>query len=150
VCYTRDMEKTEFITDKEERKLRIKAQQVYRNSYCPYSGLQVGASVLTDNGQMYSGTNIENTSFGLTMCAERVAVFSALSAGDSSIRAICIHTPTSVPVRMCGACLQVLSDHLYKGDLWIINTCNSEEEYSGFLSEQYNGKFTNDRFTFTF
>jgi len=147
------------ITRAQERKIRIKAKEAYEYSYSPYSQFSVGAAVIGGSGKVYSGTNVENSSFGLTMCAERVAIFSAISAGEEEILSLCIYTPTDKPTRPCGSCLQVLSefvgpyhqieDEFTIGtclDVYLIGICKTKKEYSGFLSEMYNDKFTSERF----
>jgi len=79
-------------------------------SYSPYSSFPVGAAVLTDNGNIYKGTNIENASYGATVCAERVAIFKAVSEGDAHITAIAIYTNEANLAFPCGMCLQVMSE----------------------------------------
>ncbi|MGM9987894.1 MAG: cytidine deaminase [Bacillaceae bacterium] len=83
----------------------IKARQ---KAYVPYSKFQVGAALLTTDGKLYHGCNIENASFGLTNCAERTALFKALSEGDVKFQAIAVVADTEGPVPPCGACRQVL------------------------------------------
>lgn len=83
------------------------------NSYSPYSSFSVGAAVMTEDGSIFQGTNIENASYGLSVCAERIAIFNAISAGHKKIKSIAVSCPESknknslVP---CGACLQVMSE----------------------------------------
>lgn len=85
------------------------------NSYSPYSRFRVGAAILCDDGSVVTGANIENRSYGLTICAERSAVASAVSAGRRGFKAIAIATPdSSYPVSPCGACRQVLSEFFPK------------------------------------
>ena len=91
-------------------KLLTAAFEACKHSYSPYSGFPVGAAVLTPSGKIYAGTNIENASYGATMCAERTAVFKAVSEGEREILAIAVVTTAdSLPVP-CGMCLQVLSE----------------------------------------
>lgn len=85
------------------RKARILA-------YAPYSHFNVGAAILTNTGQVVNGFNIENASFSLTLCAERVALFSALSSGAGKPIAVAIAGEEGVPCIPCGACLQVLAE----------------------------------------
>ncbi|TXT42157.1 MAG: cytidine deaminase [Spirochaetes bacterium] len=82
-------------------------------SYSPYSHFRVGAALLCDDGTVVLGTNVENRSFGLTICAERSAIVSAISSGKKKFHSIAIATPDSnYPVSPCGACRQVLSEFL--------------------------------------
>ncbi|MFA5859152.1 MAG: cytidine deaminase [Elusimicrobiota bacterium] len=86
------------------------ATRVRERSYSPYSKLKIGAAVLTKTGKVFTGTNVENASYGLTICAERVAVFNAVTAGEKEIIAVAIAGPKGKPVPPCGACRQVLSE----------------------------------------
>ena len=90
-----------------DRLLRT-ARAAARNAYAPFSGFRVGAAVLTGSGRIYSGANVENSSFGLTVCAERVAVFKAVSAGEGTVKAVLVYTDTDEPTPPCGACRQVV------------------------------------------
>lgn len=88
-----------------------KAVEASGNSYSPYSHFPVGAALLMEDGSVVTGANIENRSFGLTNCAERSAVFSAMSSGHRKFLAVAIATPASdYPVGPCGACRQVLTE----------------------------------------
>jgi cytidine deaminase len=85
------------------------------SSYSPYSGFSVGAAVLSADGRIFTGANIENVSFGLTVCAERVAIFNAIAAGCTSIKKIAIACQDSndafkSSLMPCGACRQVMSE----------------------------------------
>ncbi|MDE6735967.1 MAG: cytidine deaminase, partial [Treponemataceae bacterium] len=87
------------------------AVQAAAQSYSPYSHFPVGAAILTADRAVYTGTNVENRSFGLTNCAERTAAFKAVSDGKRSFAAVAIATPRSeYPVGPCGACRQVLTE----------------------------------------
>ena len=90
------------------------AVKVAEKSYSPYSKFRVGAVLLTEEGQVFTGCNIENASYSMTMCAERTAVFKAVSSGFMNFRAIAIAGSAdddfSEPCQPCGACLQVLSE----------------------------------------
>ena len=79
------------------------------NAHAPYSGFSVGAALVTDSGEVVTGVNIENASFGLSICAERVAVFRAVAAGHRRIAAVAVAGPAA-DVSPCGACRQVLAE----------------------------------------
>ena len=76
-----------------------------KGAYCPYSRYRVGAAVLTETGRIFSGSNVENASYGLSICAERVAMFNAVSRGHRSLKALCVVASDAKP---CGACRQVM------------------------------------------
>ena len=88
--------------------LMEKAIEVSKNAYAPYSKFPVGACVLTENEKIYTGCNFENASFGLTICAERNAIGSAIADGERKIKAIAIYSPNTDNCYPCGACRQVL------------------------------------------
>lgn len=84
------------------------AKQASKYAYAPYSKFSVGACLVTENGTVYTGSNIENASFGLTNCAERTAFFKAVSEGESCFQHLVIFGNTSEPIAPCGACRQVM------------------------------------------
>ncbi len=84
------------------------ARDVREQSYSPYSHFAVGAALLGASGRIYVGTNVENASFGLSICAERAAVCQAVAAGERDLRAVAIYAGTAAPTPPCGACRQVL------------------------------------------
>jgi cytidine deaminase len=107
--------------------LIIAATKSLKKAYNPYSGLSVGCALKTSSGKIYDGVNIENSVFGLTMCAERVAVFKAISDGNVDIEEIALVASTRKPVYPCGACRQVLFEfnpktkiHLSDGKILIL------------------------------
>ncbi len=100
----------------QEQELFALAKEARENAYAPYSDFKVGAALLGESGTVYLGCNVENASFGLTVCAERVALFKAVSEGERVFKAIAIYAGSkSVPP--CGACLQVMAEF---GDLDIL------------------------------
>jgi cytidine deaminase len=99
-----------LLSDEVVDRLKKTARKASENSYSPYSNFRVGAAILAENGKVYTGTNVENASYGLTICAERVAIACAVSAGERVIRALAIYTPTDEPVPPCGACLAVIAE----------------------------------------
>ena len=89
----------------------IEQSKVAREAaYVPYSKFKVGAALLTEDGKVYQGCNIENSSFGLTNCAERTAIFKAVSEGNKKFKAIAVVADTNGPCSPCGACRQVISE----------------------------------------
>lgn len=86
------------------------ARAVRERAYAPYSRFLVGAALRTKSGRIFSGCNVENLSFGLTICAERSAVFAAVAAGEREFDAIAIVADSKEPVTPCGACRQVLAE----------------------------------------
>ncbi|GBF10149.1 cytidine deaminase [Tepidibacillus sp. HK-1] len=84
------------------------AKEARKNAYVPYSKFEVGAAILTKSGKIYKGANIENASYGLTNCAERTAIFKAISEGDHDLDEIAVIADTEDPVAPCGACRQVM------------------------------------------
>jgi cytidine deaminase len=91
-------------------KLLRSARKAMKNAYAPYSKLRVGAAILLSNGKVFSGCNVENASFGMTNCAERTAIFSAVAelGPKIEIRAVSVVNDQGVPCSPCGACRQVI------------------------------------------
>ena len=94
---------------KEHEELAAAARAAAAHSYSPFSGYPVGAAVQCENGKMFTGTNVENSSYGLTICAERVAMARAVSAGCRELKAVAIYAARAREVASCcGACRQFL------------------------------------------
>jgi len=87
-----------------------RAAEARENAYVPFSGFAVGAAVLTADGRVFSGCNVENRSYGLTICAERVAVATAVAAGAREIRAVAVVTESAPPAAPCGLCRETLAE----------------------------------------
>ncbi|MCX5781915.1 MAG: cytidine deaminase [Elusimicrobia bacterium] len=92
------------------KKLVDAAKNAMKKSYSPYSRFRVGAALMINENKIYTGTNIENASYGLAICAERVAIFKALSEGEKKFKAIAVIPDSKDFCYPCGACLQVMSE----------------------------------------
>ena len=101
---------TKAITQKLYKEMMDKAVEVSKNAYCPYSKFAVGACVLMDSGNIYTGCNYENGSFGMTICAERNAIGTAIANGDKKVKAIAIYSPNKDNCTPCGACREVIHE----------------------------------------
>ncbi|HEM2808785.1 TPA: cytidine deaminase [Streptococcus suis] len=84
--------------------------EVSKNAYVPYSRFPIGAVLVAKDGQVFTGVNIENTSFGLTNCGERTAIFKAVSEGVTDFSELVVYGETEKPVSPCGACRQVMAE----------------------------------------
>jgi cytidine deaminase len=98
------------MTELEIQKLMDCAIKVRENAYSPYSHFAVGAALLCEDGTLYEGCNIENASYGLTNCAERTAIFKAVSEGHIKFKALAVVADTEGPCAPCGACRQVMAE----------------------------------------
>lgn len=107
------------VGDPEVQKMREAALLACKNAYCPYSKFPVGAAVLSAEGEIFAGCNVENASYGLTICAERNAIFQAVAKGHRNIRAVVIVTATDRPTPPCGACRQVIHEFNARADVFV-------------------------------
>ncbi len=98
--------------------LQERAREASERAYAPYSGFHVGAALLTERGNIYTGVNVENASYGATLCAERAAVAAAVAAGEQVFRALAVYSPDGPP-SPCGICRQVLCEFGNDMDLLI-------------------------------
>lgn len=94
----------------EERALVEAARAASERAYCRYSGYAVGAAIASEGGATFSGCNVENASYGATMCAERNAIFGMVAAGQRRIRAVCVYAPGEPMAMPCGMCRQVIAE----------------------------------------
>jgi cytidine deaminase len=107
-------------TDDIVQQMRVAAEAAMNNAYCRYSKFRVGAAVLCENGEIFAGCNVENASYGLTMCAERNAIFQAVAKGalskERKLKAVVVVTPTEKLTPPCGACRQVIYEFCEEAD----------------------------------
>ncbi|PIR25886.1 MAG: cytidine deaminase [Deltaproteobacteria bacterium CG11_big_fil_rev_8_21_14_0_20_42_23] len=104
-----------------QKKLIAKAKIIRKKAYAPYSKFQVGAALETKSGKVFLGCNVENASYGLTDCAERVAVMKAVSEGSKSFSRIAIVANTDGPIAPCGICRQILFEFSPKMEVIMTN-----------------------------
>ena len=98
-------------TMQDKEKLISAAKEAALKAYAPYSRFRVGAAVLADDGTVYTGVNVENRSYGLTICAERNAIAHGVAMGMKAVKAVAIYSPDSEdPLPPCGACRQVITE----------------------------------------
>jgi cytidine deaminase len=100
----------QLVSNQQKSKLLQSARKAFKNAHAPYSKFRVGAAILLSNGKIFSGCNVENASYGMTNCAERTAIFSAVAQCGPKIevRAVAVANEQSVPCSPCGACRQVI------------------------------------------
>jgi len=122
------LERDDMVLDISEATLKeliTRARSVSEHAYSPYSKFRVGVALLADDGEIFAGCNVENASYGLTICAERNAVFQMVAKAHRRIRAIVIYTPTSEPAAPCGACRQVINE--FGPDALVISVCDGRK-----------------------
>lgn len=112
-------------------KLVLLAVKAKENAYVPYSNFHVGAALIADNGEIYTGCNVENASYGATICAERAVVVKAISDGAKSILALAVSSDSNRFTMPCGICRQVLSEFCCPGTpLYLSDRNGNFEAYS--------------------
>jgi cytidine deaminase len=121
------------LTDEQLEKMVNLAKNISKSSYSPYSKFPVGAAVMTKDGQIFPGCNVENASYGLAICAERNAIFHMVAQGNRQISAVVIYTPTSRPAAPCGACRQVINE--FGPDALIVSLCDGPDILKKNLSD---------------
>ncbi len=110
--------------------LIAEAREASRHAYAPYSHYKVGAAVLCEDGRIFTGCNVENASYGLTMCAERTAIFHARVKGMTSIRAVVVYAPQMPAPLPCGACRQVISEHGPDCEIIVVDADDNVQHFS--------------------
>lgn len=127
----------------ESDRLIVAARDARQRAIAPYSGFAVGAALLTADGQIVTGCNVENASFGLTMCAERVALLKALSDGHREFRLLAVVADTKAPTPPCGPCRQLLWE--FCGDVQVLLANVTEEtaryQLAELLPAPFDGRF---------
>ncbi|MBN1822877.1 MAG: cytidine deaminase [Endomicrobiales bacterium] len=123
-------------------KLVNSAKAALKNAYSPYSKFKVGAAVLTGEGRIFTGANVENGSFGLTCCAERVAIYKAVSEGYGRIKAVAIVSSGKGFVTPCGACRQVIVEFNENADVVLVSRGGRTKtlKASGLLPKRFSFK----------
>jgi cytidine deaminase len=106
------------------------AKAVRERAHAPFSGFKVGAAVEDEDGRVFTGCNVENSTYGLTICAERVAVFKAISEGASKLRRVAVVADTEVLTPPCGACRQILWEFCGDAELILANVQGKRETIS--------------------
>src|SRR5262245_10476314 len=117
------------------------ARRASSRAYCPYSRFPVGAAVLTAQNEIFAACNVENASYGLTICAERSAIFQAIALAQPplAIHAVVVYTPTPAPTAPCGACRQVI--HEFGPDAEVISVCDGPSQLKTPLAALLPGAF---------
>lgn len=119
------------------------AKSASKKAYCPYSQFPVGAVVITDSGAEFAGCNVENASFGLTICAERNALFQMVATSRQTVRFVVIYTPTGIPTPPCGACRQVI--HEFGPLAQVVSVCDGMDRLTLRIDQLLPSAFLSDR-----
>lgn len=129
-----------MINKEQKNNLITTAEGMLDKAYVPYSKFQVGAALMTEEGKIFGGCNIENASYGLTNCAERTAIFSAIAKGHKDFKYLVITGNTDGPISPCGACRQVIAEFC-KDDMPVLLTNTDRDEFETTVSELLPGYF---------
>jgi cytidine deaminase len=105
-----------------KQRLVAAAMKARMRAVAPYSGFQVGAALLAKSGKVYPGANVESASYGLTCCAERIALFKALTEGEKEFEAMAVVAPMGKGAMPCGACRQLLAEYASEANLFIADS----------------------------
>lgn len=116
-------------------KLKNRAKEVAQNAYAPYSKFRVGCAILTKTGNIYTGCNVENMSYGLTICAERNAIFNAVATeGKIEMEQVVVYTETNQPSSPCGACRQIIYEFC-GSNVKIHSFCDTDKTFDTTIKE---------------
>ena len=115
------------------------AESARKDAYCPYSKFKVGAAVLTAGNKIFTGANVENASYGLSCCAERVAIFKAVTAGERNVKAVAVAGPGAATLTPCGACRQVINEFGKNTDIILSGVKIKVVKISKLLPEAFGG-----------
>lgn len=125
--------------DYRENLLKL-ARKAFENAYCPYSSFPVGSAVMVDSGEIFTGCNIENSSYSLCLCAERAAIGSAINSGYRKFKAVAVSAKKVSPCNPCGACLQFMSE--FGSDIELILEDESGKPITRTISDYLPHMFT--------
>jgi len=128
------------LNDKEQQELIKQATEARKMAYAPYSNFKVGAAVLTESGAIHTGCNVENSAYSVSNCAERTAIFKAVSEGQQDIKAIAIVADQPQAVTPCGSCRQVISE--FGSDIEVIMANLAGDVISKTIDELLWGSFS--------
>lgn len=128
-----------MITSSQWKQLVDAARSASHHAYCRYSDFRVGAAVLGRSGMIYPGCNVENASYGLTICAERSAITRAITDGEKELCAVVVFTPTPTPTAPCGACRQLLNE--FGPAMPVMCVCNGKKKIKTTLAKLLPGAF---------
>lgn len=131
-----------MVDERTKKKLYEAAKSVWDNTYVPYSNFPLAAALLTKEGKIFTGVNIENAAYGVTMCAERTAIFKAVSEGYTEFEAMLLLSDTKKPITPCGSCRQVISE--FSNDMDIIMTTYDNGQLIKKNKELLPGSFNKD------
>ena len=120
--------KGDHVQDESLRALVEAARDVREHAHAPYSGFRVGAAVLTEAGNVHLGCNVENASYGATICAERAAIFAMVTSGEKDLAAVAIFVDDAEPAMPCGMCRQVIAE--FGRDVKIVTATPARTKHS--------------------